>query len=203
MFPLILAFCSWRADFLIAQPVVHFARTLNLLEHIQPGVVPVYGKRIRGFRTLVESSELKRAISFGPWEDIVTGTRAGDPPCPFVVVDTRRYPSVFFDRVDWVGNVPGADISEDDDCECETHLAFIHFVSIWIYYEDGSVVHMPAARLPGRHVLCPNLMAGHLLGGDRNFSGAVTTTLSITLRVADDNMALLADIQYRIIATSP
>lgn len=186
-----------------AQTVVHFARTLNLLEHIQPGVVPVYGKRIRGFRTLVESSELRRSISFGPQQMIVPGVRPEDPPCPFVRMHPWTYHSYFFDRVEWVGNVTGPDISEDDDCACETHIAYIHFFPIWIYYEDGTVLHMPDSRLPGRHVLCPNLRAGHLLSGDRYLPEVINTTLSFTLRVADDDMELLADIEFRLTPMTP
>lgn len=181
-----------------AQTLVQFGKTINFLEHIQPAVVPTFGKKITGFRVVVPSGELRRTMTVGPLSQILNGFQDSDPPCPYQRVETLRHGTSLVSRLDWVGSVPGTDISDDDDCVCETHLSAIYFHGVYVYYSDGSMVSMPEPKLPGRIVLCPNQQDGHLVTGESYFSGAINARLTFTLRVADDEMSLLADIFYQI-----
>ncbi len=184
-----------------SQTEIHFAKTFNLLERIQPGVVPTYGLGIVGFKTVSLTDLVRRTYTSGPHPYFVGGARPEDPPCPFTPVFSLRYPSNIIYSVDWVCNVSGRDISEDDDCACETHIANIQLMPIWVYFVDGSVRYLNDHRIPGRFVLCPNIRDGHHIRGPLDFGGPVDTWITLTLRVADDSMSLLADIEYNIITS--
>jgi hypothetical protein len=73
------------------------------------------------------------------------------------------------------------------------------FNGLEVVFTDGESIQFSLGKLEGNSLFCPNTPTGHLVRGDREFDGAVDATASITLRVAADGSALLADVTYHVI----
>ena len=109
--------------------------------------------------------------------------------------------STLLNFMEVIGDTGGDDVSEDTDCHCDTRIHAIEFNGLAVEFETGPGIQFSPSRLEGNSLMCPNIPAGHLIRGDKEFGGPVNVSASITLRVADDRRALLADITYRVIET--
>jgi len=180
--------------------VIQFAETINFLDHIQPSTAAMTGRRISGFLLGDFDSErdLLQRHQFGPVSFALSAAGPETPPCNDgtpLLVDTG---DPWVRILSLIGDTGGDDVSEDADCHCDTHIQFMEFGPLELRFADGGVLRLPASRMDGRRLLCPNIAAGHLLRGDREFGGGVAYNVRATLRVADDGSGLWADIQYTV-----
>lgn len=177
---------------------IRYIKTINLLEHITPSVGSMTGRTITGFKLGEFSSErdLLRNSTTGPILFDLPEAGSESPPCSDGTPYRRAAISPMIRILSLIGDTGGDDVSDDDDCHCDSHIEFIEFVPIEIEFEDGGVMRIPAGSIQGRYLLCPNTRENHLISGDREFGGAVIATFNCTLRLADSGEGLFVDIQY-------
>lgn len=178
--------------------IVRFTKTINLLESVTPSVGAMTGRTITGFKLGEFTSErdLLRTSTTGPILFDLEGAGSESPPCHDGTPYRRAAISPMIRILSLIGDTGNEDVSDDDDCRCDSHIEFIEFVPIEIAFEDGGVLRIPAGSIKGRYLLCPNTRENHLISGDREFGGAVIATFNCTLRVSDSGDGLYADIQY-------
>jgi len=98
-----------------------------------------------------------------------------------------------------IGDTGGDDVSDDNDCHCDTKIDYIELLNFAVYFNDVEVpLQFPDLKISGT-ALCPNIPDGHLIAGDREFGGDVEANGTITIRVADDNSTLMADVSLHMI----
>ncbi len=177
---------------------VRFIKTINFLESVTPSVGAMTGRTITGFKLgdFASERELIRTSTTGSSQFDLPGAGSETPPFNNGTPLRRAGIAPMVRILSLIGDTGGDDVSNDDDCHCDTHIEFIEFISIEVQFEDGGNLHIPAGSIQGKRLLCPNTIENHLVSGDRDFGGGVIVTFNLTLRVADSGEGLFADVRY-------
>lgn len=182
------------------QTDVRFNKTVNFLDNIDPGVSVPEGDLIRGFRIFETSDTTDERRMYGlpafSFQFPASGAEIGlcgegDP----VLIGT----GILVRIASLIADTGGEDISDDNDCSCDTHIDYLDFLRIQVYYQSGLVLDIPqGTKIHGKILFCPNIPEGNLVGGDRDFSGSGRLTLRAVLRVSDDSRDLLLEVDYNL-----
>ncbi|MBZ0111272.1 MAG: hypothetical protein K8J08_02295 [Thermoanaerobaculia bacterium] len=98
----------------------------------------------------------------------------------------ERTSADLFRYVEVIGDTGDADISDDRDCSCDTHVSRLLLNAI--NFEPSTVAGLANLEY-GKEALCPNELDDLVLGG-RNFDGPVDVDLTGSLRVIDGRAIL-------------
>jgi hypothetical protein len=181
---------------------IRFEHTVDVLPIIESQIILEDHQRIAGFYISgleTEGRELRQGIIQA--YDGYTLPAAGSE-----VIECRDGRDLVFGSWDEpilqfaaIGDTGGDDVSDDDDCKCDTHIKHIQFTTLSILLEDGTLLEPSSTRIEGRYLFCPNIPEGHLVRGDRDFNGPVMVTGSVHLYVSPDRRHLFAEVQYHVI----
>jgi hypothetical protein len=99
-----------------------------------------------------------------------------------------------FTHAEAIGDTGAEDVSHDRDCHCDSHVR-VRLANLRIEGSPtgGGVV---APWTFDGDDLCPNMVDGDLISGDKNFDSPVDAELTATLRVAGGR--LLLDVRYTL-----
>jgi hypothetical protein len=180
-----------------------YQTTINVLENQTLPYTLAEGDRIAGFYLGFDLNNrpLNQSVTFELTERRLDGAGGEAIVCNDGEKFSFGAGSTLLNFMEVIGDTGGEDISEDGDCHCDTRIHAIEFNGLDVEFETGPGIAFSPSRLEGNSLMCPNIAAGHLINGDREFGGPVNVTASITLRVSDDRRALLADIMYHVIET--
>lgn len=100
-----------------------------------------------------------------------------------------------------IADTGGDDVSDDRTCRCDSRIDEIAIHGLTVFFGSPTdSVQLGEVTLSG-DMLCPNILDGHLVSGDREFGGDVDILGAVVLRVAPDNSTILADISLSMVET--
>jgi hypothetical protein len=178
-----------------------YQTTINVLENQTLPYMLDEGDRIAGFYLGFDLNDrpLNQSASYTLSEQRLNGAGSEFGICN----DGEKYNfgigSTLLNFIQVIGDTGAEDVSDDGDCGCDTRINVIEFYGLDVLFESGDHIAFSPSRLEGNTLMCPNIPAGHLINGDRDFGGPVKVDASITLRVSEDRRALLADITYHVV----